>query len=52
MPIQFLVEIFSLKISNPINVETATIATLLIVNSHELSRLSILRAFNKKYIEA
>jgi len=38
IPIQFLVYSFSLKISNPINVDSITIATLFTVNIVELSK--------------
>ena len=47
IPIQFFVEIFSLNNSNPINVEQATMATLLMVNNEELSKPSTRSAFNR-----
>lgn len=51
IPIQFFLEICSLNNSKPINVETATITTLLMVNIEELSSPSTRNAFKRKYIE-
>ena len=51
IPTQFLFEICSLNSSNPMSVENATMATLLIVNSEELSKPSTRNAFSRKYIE-
>ena len=51
IPIQFFEEITSLKRNKPIKQDMATIATLFMVNTEELSKPSTRNAFNKKYIE-
>ena len=51
MPIQFFFDMDSLNKNKPTSVDTITMATLLTVNSVELSRPLNCNAFNKKTME-